>query len=271
MRSQASFLFLVKEPRRALGVAALQRRLWLAGIFLLSLVSFRLQAQDPASAFDAANKLYEQGKYAEAASAYDRLLQAGHASASVYFNLGNALFKSSQIGRAIAAYRHAERITPRDPDLRANLQFARKQPAGLTLSPTPWERWLGKLTLNEWTLLAAVAGWFWFLLLAVFQWRPALRRSLRPALFLLGIAALLLGGCLSAAFYHARFTHTAIVVVKDAPVHYGPFDESPRAFTVSDGAELRLLDHKDDWLQVATDPRHIGWLRRDQIMLASTQ
>jgi hypothetical protein len=37
---------------------------------------------------------------------------------------------------------------------------------------------------------------------------------------------------------------------------------------VHDGAELQILDQKGDWLQISTDPQRIGWLRRDQVLLA---
>ena len=50
-------------------------------------------------------------------------------------NLGNAYFKSGQLGKAIAAYREAEQMSPRDPDVRANLRFARNQVQGPTLRP----------------------------------------------------------------------------------------------------------------------------------------
>ena len=109
--------------------------------------------------FDSANRLYEQGKFPEAASAYEGLIRSGPVSPALYFNLGNAWFKSGQTGRAIAAYRRAERIAPRDPDLRANLQFVRNQVQGPTLLPDRWERGLSRLTVNEWTVLAAVALW----------------------------------------------------------------------------------------------------------------
>ena len=98
----------------------------LVGSVVLLLAVSPALAEDPSALFDAGNKLYEQGKYGEAAAAYLRLLERGDRSAAVYFNLGNACFKSGQIGRAILAYREAARVTPRDPDLRANLQFARK-------------------------------------------------------------------------------------------------------------------------------------------------
>jgi tetratricopeptide (TPR) repeat protein len=234
----------------------------------VALVSFPAQAPAAASAdFDSANKLYEEGKFTDAASAYEKLARSGESSAALYFNLGNAFFKSGQIGRAVAAYRTAEQITPRDPDLRANLQFARNQTPAPTLSPGRWQRWLGRLTVNEWTLLAAGAVWLWLLLLAVQQWRPALKPALRTYVFSLALLAGLLCACVAATLRESRFTRTAIVITRDAPVRYGPLAESPTAFTVHDGAELRVLDQKDEWLQVSAGPRRIGWLRRDQTLV----
>ena len=240
-------------------------------LLLVALFPLRARADLASSTFESANKLYEEGKFAEAAAAYENVGQSGKASAALYFNLGNAWFKSGQIGRAIAAYRQAEQITPRDPDLRANLQFARNQTPSPTLLPTRWQRWLGRLTLNEWTVLAAVSLWLWLLLLAVLQWRPALRPVLRTYAFVLAVLAALLCACAAAALSETRLTRTAIVIAREATVRYGPLAESPSAFTVHDGAELRILDQKDEWLQVSAGPRRIGWLRRDQTLLPSSK
>jgi len=77
-------------------------------------------AESASSAFDSANQLFEQGRFTEAAAAFGKLAQSGQTSEALYFNLGNAWFKANQLGRAIAAFKQAERIAPRDPDLRAN-------------------------------------------------------------------------------------------------------------------------------------------------------
>ena len=238
-------------------------------LFLLTFLSVSSQAALSTAPFDAANRLYEEGKFTEAVSAYEQLAHSGRVSAALYFNLGNAYFKSGQIGRAIAAYREAQQITPRDPDLRANLQFARNQTPGPTLSPSRWQRWLARLNLNEWTLLAAGALWLWLLLLAVLQWRPVLRPVLRTYVFSLAGLGALLCVCVVAALREDRFTHIAIVVTREATARYGPLAESPAAFTVHDGAELKVLDQKDEWLQVTAGPRRNGWLRRDQALLLS--
>jgi tetratricopeptide (TPR) repeat protein len=259
--------------RHFLGFHPASRRLAAASslaLLLLGLWPAGVSAESSAAAFESANKLYEEGKFSDAASAYEKLALSGQASEAVYFNLGNALFKSGQIGRAIAAYRRAEQIAPRDPDVRANLQFARKQTAGPSLSPSRWQRWLGRLNLNEWTLLTVGAGWLWLLMLAARQCWPALRPSLRGYVLFLAAATVFLGACLGAALYENRVARTAIVVVPDAVVRLGPVAESQDSFTAHDGAELRVLDQKDEWLEVTAGPGRFGWLRRDQVLLSAS-
>ena len=236
-------------------------------VLALALWPLAARAEALSAGFEAANKLYEEGKYADAAASYEKLLQGGQVSAALYFNLGNAAFKSSQIGRAIAAYRQAERLAPRDPDVRANLQFARNQVQGPTLSVRRWQRWLNRLTLNEWTVMAAAALWLLFLLLVLLQWRPALKATLRTAVLAVAAGTVLLGVCLAAAVCQTRLVRVAIVVKPEVVVRAGWFDESKEAFTVHDGAELKILDRNDKWLQVSTDPLRLGWVPREDVVI----
>ncbi len=225
-----------------------------------------VSAREAASNFDAANKLYEQGKFAEAAAAYEKLLPPGSSSPVIYFNLGNAFFKSGQIGRAIAAYEQAELLTPRDPEIRANLRFARNQVQGPAYRATPWESWVNQLTLNEWALLTMAVLWLFFALLVLGQVRPALKSNLRALRLLSGLALVALCFCLGAAHYQWRQVQRVVVVKQEVVVRHGPLDVSPSAFTVFDGAELRVLDHKDDWLEVTAGPQRTGWLRKADVL-----
>ncbi len=221
--------------------------------------------RDPQPAFEAANKLYEEGKFTEAAAAYESLLQSGFTSAALYFNLGNARFKAGRIGPALAAYHRAAALDPRDPDIRANLQFARNQVQGPTYKTVFYERWLNQLTLNEWSLLAAGFFWAFFILLALRQFRPALRPLTGKWTFALLVAALFTGSGLGTRLWNERHAPVATVVTSDAVVRHGPLSESQPAFTLHDGAEVKILDRKDDWLQVTTDPQRVGWLTRDNL------
>jgi tetratricopeptide (TPR) repeat protein len=228
--------------------------------------SWAAQAAPNSSAFDAANKLYEEGKFGDAAAAYERLLQSGGVSEALYFNWGNAQFKAGHIGRAIAAYRQAEDLAPRDPDLRANLKFAREQVQGPTQRAGWRERLLGTLSLNEGSLLAAVL-WLWLLLLAARQLKPALRQPLRNLTLTAALLTLLLGATLGLNLRARLSEQLAIVIANDVAVRNGPFEESPTAFTARDGAELRVLDRKDEWLQVSADARRVGWVARKNVLV----
>jgi tetratricopeptide (TPR) repeat protein len=222
-----------------------------------------------ASAFDEANKLYYEGKFSDAASAYEKLIRSGTPSPALYYNLGNAWFKSGQIGRAIWAYKKVERYSPRDPDLQANLQFARNQTQGPTLKVSKWHRSIARLTLNEWTLLASGSIWVLLLLISASQWRPAWGRSLRGFLIPWIAVCLILCACLAAALSLDSSGREAVVISSQAVVRNGPLEESKNAFTLNDGAEVRVLDHKENWLLITTDPKRTGWVRNDQVLMAS--
>jgi len=237
-------------------------------VLALLLTAFDLRADDPTAGFEQANKLYEEGKYAEAAAAYDKLFAAGNISEALYFNRGNALFKMGQVGRAIDSYRQAQRLSPRDPELRANLTFARTRArGGSAYHADRWRGWLTALTVNEWTLLTAGAVWLLFILLALGQWRPELNRVLRSYVVAAGLLVVTLGICFGFVLNSNFFTQSAIVVVGEAEVRNGPLDESPALYKVRDGVELNVIDEKDGWLQVVDSADRAGWLRRDQVLI----
>jgi tetratricopeptide (TPR) repeat protein len=212
--------------------------------------------------FDAANKLYAQNKFTEAATAYEQIITNGAVSPVLYFNLGNAHFKAGQIGHAIAAYRQAERLRPRDPDLRANLRFAQNRVQGPTLKSTATQRWLGTLSLNEWTLLGVAGIWLTLGLLIARQIKPALAPALKNWTWLSVSGTVVLFICLALALPQNSSDRVAIVTATDATVRNSPLDEAPSSFTAHDGAELRVLDHKGDWLQVTDDAQRFGWVKR---------
>lgn len=245
-------------------------RAWaLAGMGLLWLACGSLQAATELS-FDAANKLYEEGKFAEAARSYENLIAHGQTSAAVYFNLGNALFKDHQIGRAILNYRQAERLSPRDPDLRANLQFARNAAnGGDGTVHKGWHRWLAEYSVNEWTAATMVMFWLCFGLLTAGQLQPGWKKRLRPFVLGSGLTTLLLGIALLTVWCATYETESGVVTAKEAVVRYGPLEESQSFYTLHDGMEITVLDTKDNWLQVEDARSRVGWVKRDQVQRIS--
>jgi tetratricopeptide (TPR) repeat protein len=214
--------------------------------------------------FEEANKLYAEGKFPEAADAYQKLASSGRVSASVLYNEGNAWFKAGKLGRAIAAYHRALALDPRDPDTLANLQFARERVTAPSRPPGRLARAFARLTVNEWTALACVAGWLCFGLLAAGEFTAAGRPRLRRYAIWAGSLAVVLLICLGFALRYASAPRV-VVLRQDAAVRTGPFDEAPSAFTVNDGAEFPVLDTKDAWLQIAEGPNRTGWIKAEAV------
>src|SRR5512140_2878448 len=64
----------------------------LAGMLCLGVAA--ATAQSPETIFQQANQLHQQGKVAEARDQYESILKNGCVSGDLYFNLGNAYYKS---------------------------------------------------------------------------------------------------------------------------------------------------------------------------------
>lgn len=222
------------------------------------------------SNFEQANRLYEQGKYSEAASIYESIIRAGRNSPGVFFNLGNAYFKSGEPGRAIYYYRRAAELAPRDEDVRANLRFARDKVSGsASVQPKAWQQAVDYFTLDEIAVGAAVFFWLWLGLLSILRWRPELRRTLRPwcsgTALLLSVAVLLL---VLRSFSASE--RTAIIVAKQGIVHLGPLAESQAAFNVPEGTELKVEARRDNWVQVTDRSNRTGWIESAQLLEAGS-
>lgn len=73
-----------------------------------------------------ADSAYAREQYQQAIKDYNELLKGG-VSADLYYNLGNAYYRSGNITRAVLNYERASLLSPGDPDIRFNLQLARSK------------------------------------------------------------------------------------------------------------------------------------------------
>jgi tetratricopeptide (TPR) repeat protein len=226
-----------------------------------------LFAADVATDFSSANKLYAEGKFADAAVAYEKILQTGMQSPTLLFNAGNAEFKAGHLGQAIASYRQATQLSPRDAELRANLAFVRGRVQGATSRESFWQNWFSTLTLNEGAVLPAVLFWLTFGLFAVRQIQPAWVPKLKSATRILVALTLFSGTVLGVQVANHFTRQTAVVIAAETTARSGPFDEAQSAFTLHDGAELSVLDRHGDWVQVASGAGKTGWLPVKQVAI----
>jgi len=91
----------------------------------LEKVPASLQAQ-----FDLGNALYKQGRFEEAAKAFEAVAHGTRAKAlqaQALYNLGNAQLKAKQTKEAVASYIESLKLRPKDEDTKYNLSYALAQ------------------------------------------------------------------------------------------------------------------------------------------------
>lgn len=243
-------------------------------IRLLTLLSLFLIAWAPPIAgqedlFDQGNQLYLGDDFAGALDAYEAILREGLESGDLYHNLGNAYFKTGDLGRSILSYERALKLAPRDPDVRANLELARSLTADeiepmtrfWVLSFLSW--WVHLLPLGALILVVALAylfgaGVLSFRILA----RPEGLGSVgRWALAGSGVVLLLFGTTLLAREEILGGTEWGIILVEEVAVQSAPSQEDDLTlFHVHEGTKIRLDQRTSEWSEVVLEDGRVGWV-----------
>jgi tetratricopeptide (TPR) repeat protein len=244
-------------------------------ILLICLLAVRpVGAVDGATRlYNEGNALYKQGKYAEAAAAYERALMSGVRNGGVHHNLGNAYFKINRIGRAILAYERAQRLMPGDEDVASNLQFANllkvdRETDGEFNAMARFGRWL--VNLFSANLLSVVCSLCLFgiagaLIGRMFRPDPPLRPVWTGVSASLGVL-LLLSGALLAFKVHAReFQQAAVVLAGEADGRSGPGDDNIKVFTLHEGTKVLIQRSEGGWHLVRLPSGIGGWVRTKDV------
>ena len=233
---------------------------WMAAFFILAATA--LAAPEGVARFERtfadAAKAYDENRLPEAIAGWQALADEGQALPEVLFNLGNAYYRHGDLGEAILAYRRAQRLAPRDPDVRANLGFA-AQSAGIEL---PARRPLAALLLDfsraEWLGFGAVCFWFLAGVLAVWIAWPRFRFAARPAAA--GLAALLLLALAGLAL-HRELDQTpeGVVMTREQKILSSPLETATPLLAVPEGAIVRMRENRGTWVEVELGETR-GWL-----------
>src|SRR5215469_18809288 len=128
-------------------------------VFLFSAVSAGSLCAQPDTEFAKANQEYAQGHFKDAISGYETLVRAGLWSANLFYDLGNAYFRTGDFGRAILNYERALALERHHPEATANLQIARDETRALEMDQSWSERYLRSTSNNQYTIVAAIAFW----------------------------------------------------------------------------------------------------------------
>jgi hypothetical protein len=219
-----------------------------------------------------ANQYYQDGNYGSAIEAYEAVLEAGFESGDLYYNLGNAYFKSGDLGRSILNWERAAVRSPRDADIIANLDLANSLTAD-AVEPLPrfWlfsvlSWWVGLLPRRA--LIAAVAvawlaltGGGMLRILAKSEWAGRLGYWSTVGG---GVVALVLGVNLLVTELGVGQSERGVILVESVAVRSAPSrDDDLTLFEVHEGTRVRLDQRTGAWAEVVLDDGKVGWVPLD--------
>ena len=216
---------------------------------------------------------YAKGNYQQAIKDYQEILKAG-VSSEIYYNLGNAYYRTDNITQALLAYERALQLSPGDNDIRFNLQYARSKTIDKITPETEmfFVTWYNSLvnftSVDRWAKTAIVSIVMALLLILVFLFAPQMwaRKSgfYGSAVFLLLFAFANLF-----AFQQKHELETkqgAIVIAPTVNVKKTPAASGTDVFVIHEGTRVDITDRgMKQWRGVKLADGREGWLKTSQI------
>jgi len=216
---------------------------------------------------------YKKGNYQQAIKDYEELLKAG-ASIDLYYNLGNAYYRTDNITRAVLNYERALVLSPGDTDIRFNLQLARSKtidkitPKSEMFFITWYKSLVNSMGVDGWAHMSIVCIFTALVLVLYYLFGKSL--PLRKIGFY-GAAFLFLIFIFSNVFaYEQKRILTkktgAIIVSPSAAIRKTPAPSSSYNAIIHEGTRVDITDDTmKDWKQVELADGRMGWILASQI------
>lgn len=216
---------------------------------------------------------YQKGNYQQAIKDYEELLKNG-SSAEIYYNLGNAYYRTDNITRAVISYERAHLMSPGDEDINFNLQFARSKtidkitPESEMFFVTWYKALVSYTNVDNWAKIGIIAIIAALVLVLVYLFAPVV--VLRKVGFFGGVFFLVVFGISTLFAYQQKQMLVnrcgAIVIAPTLNVKKTPSKTSADQFVIHEGTRVDIIDKTmAGWRNVRLADGREGWIETKQI------
>lgn len=216
---------------------------------------------------------YQKGNYQQAIRDYEEILKNGE-SAEIYFNLGNAYYRTDNITKAVLNYERARLLSPGDDDINFNLQFARSKtidkitPESEMFFVTWYKSLVNFTSVDNWAKTGILCIVLALLLVLLYLFGPQL--LLRKIGFFGGLAffvIFLLSNLFAFQQKQALDNRTgAIIMAPSVNVKKTPAKNSADQFVLHEGTRVDIIDKgMTDWRCIRVGDGREGWIETKAI------
>ncbi|MFC2098430.1 tetratricopeptide repeat protein [Bacteroidota bacterium] len=248
----------------------------LLGIILILLIpALHAEAKDFQDLLKQGNQHYLDGEYELAVKTYKSIVDSGYASAELYYNLGNAHYKSHNITMALVNYERAYILNPKDKDILNNLEVAREFVVDrIDVLPEFFLKraWVAFVKTFDADIWAIVSLAIFILSLALFLvYFFSKQMEVRRMFFWLGIMLIFLSlSTLLFAAQQNRFVtkhNQAIILTPSVAIKSSPDENSGTdLFLLHEGTKVTIADELGDWREVVLSDGNRGWLKENDLI-----
>lgn len=245
--------------------------LFLSGLMLVFFATGFAQNGRFSSQWATANQAYEQKNYEQAAVLYQEIIDGGHISPAVFYNLGNAYFRLNEYPKALFYYAKTVHLQPKNKQAQDNLLVAQSKIQNPITALKPvffvvW--WNGVISFLGINFLAVIAIFFFVGILIVLFLHFSGKRSIPylgrwiAAMGVIWIFSLLL---YFSALQKQNTLH-AVVMKADQPF-YESVEQNPSQINVPAGTLLIVESKSKDQLIVRLPNGAKGWMNPESLKI----
>lgn len=215
-----------------------------------------------------AEQLYAEGKYADAADAYNKILAEGMESAELYYNLGNCYYKLGENTRAILNYERSLLLDPGDAMTRYNLKMAQHAIVDkIEVLPELFlVRWYKALetyfSADQWGYISVALFIIFLVMAALFFYSPSI--GVKKTGFVVGIIVFFLtaGSIFFAMKQSSRVSEReyAIITTPSVTVKGAPDNSGTSLFLIHEGLKVRVVGELGSWYNIRLADGNEGWV-----------
>lgn len=244
-------------------------------ISLLCLVLVALVGSSRASAqqdlINQAAIAYDSAQYQRTIEAYEQIAVQYGVSPNLFYNLGNAYYKSQNYPKAVLNYERCLLYDPSNDDAQQNLELARLQCVDKieSIEPIVFVTWSNAirnmLSCDGWGFLAT--SFLSLLLIAMAIYFFGRRTALRKVGFYGAIiCAILFFVCIhyaGAQRDQILQRDYAIVMTPSVVVRSSPAESGTQLFTIHEGLKVRVRSTLSGWSEIELSDGNVGWMPSD--------
>jgi tetratricopeptide (TPR) repeat protein len=270
--SQSNFLKL-----NVFSIQAMKKNIqkYLVILFLMGSVQFVFgQASALQDSMLKGNSLYTSGKYAEAVKTYEAIAAKGFDSFELYYNLGNALYKTNNITYSILNYERALKLSPGNEDARFNLEMAKRQVVdNIDLLPEPgflrwWHELINSRPADTWGTHTLVSFFLFLLFFALFLFSATIRNKQLTFWF----AILFLSYSLLTFYFgssqRSKLVHhnSGVITERSVRMKGSPSETGTELFILHEGLSVQITDKLGDWIEIRLADGNKGWVKETALI-----